>query len=107
MDLTSVNNEAIAIACLHRSLHLLGSTVKDDPSCLTEQVIDLADRIEPYIHLQRENLTAEQKLYFKCQRNTFFPDRLNKDKLSDAIVTPTNSLPKQKRVREGNLPFIY
>ena len=101
MDLTSANNEAIAIACLHHSLHLLGSAgVKDDPTCLTEQVIELADKIEPYIRAQRESLTDEQKLYFKCQRKTFFPEWLKKDKVIDQNITPSSQ--SRKRYRADN-----
>ena len=105
MDLTSANNEAIAIACLHHSLHLLGSAgVKDDPTCLTEQVIELADKIEPYIRAQRESLTDEQKLYFKCQRKTFFPEWLKKDKVIDQNITPSSQ--PRKRYRADNV-MIY
>ena len=53
VDLTSANNEAIVIACLHLSLHLLRSVTNKDDECLTDQVIECADRIEGYIVEQR------------------------------------------------------
>ena len=89
------------IACLHLSLHLLRSVTNKDDECLTDQVIECADRIEGYIVEQRR-MSNEDRQFFKCQRKLHFPVWLQND-----IKSADSTLSGQKRYRQGTYLSYY
>ena len=102
--LTSSNNEAIVIACLHHSVFRLGSTSSTIAvtECFTDNVINLAMRIQRYIVLQRAGMSVEEKHFFKCQRKVFIPTWTKNEAKSE---TPKQS---NKRSREqGNFIITH
>ena len=95
--LTSSNNEAIVIACLHHSVFRLGSTSSTIAvtECFTDNVINLAMRIQRYIVLQRAGMSVEEKLFLSVKGRYLSQPGLKMKRNLRHLNNPTNVVAKK------------